>query len=216
MTQTNTTNTLSQLWADRVIAVIRAEAIPDPLALCRALLDGGIRTIEFTFTTPDVDAHLRTSTGHFGDSMSIGAGTVLSAGQAALAIDAGARFLVTPCVRGEVADTAARRETPVLMGALTPGEVFAAHAAGAAAVKIFPAGTLGPAYLTALHGPFPDIALVPSGGISATNAADYLKSGAAAVTAGTSVVSPDLIAAGAWSEIARRAAEFMTSARSGQ
>jgi 2-dehydro-3-deoxyphosphogluconate aldolase/(4S)-4-hydroxy-2-oxoglutarate aldolase len=102
------------------------------------------------------------------------------------------------------------------MGALTPGEVLAAHTAGAAAVKIFPASTHGPEYLTALHGPFPDIPLVPSGGIDATNAADYLKSGAAAVTAGTSVVSPGLIAAGAWNEISRRATQFMMATRSMQ
>jgi 2-dehydro-3-deoxyphosphogluconate aldolase/(4S)-4-hydroxy-2-oxoglutarate aldolase len=216
MTHNTATSGLEQLWVDRVVAVIRAEEIPDPLALCQALLDGGIRTVEFTFTTPDVDAHLRATTGYFKDSMSIGVGTVLSAGQAALAIDAGARFLVTPCVRLDVADTAARRGTALLMGAFTPGEVYTAHAAGAAAVKVFPAGALGAAYLKALHGPFPDIALVPSGGISAANAADYLDNGAAAVTAGTSVVSPDLIAEGAWDEITARAAEFVTSVRSGQ
>jgi 2-dehydro-3-deoxyphosphogluconate aldolase / (4S)-4-hydroxy-2-oxoglutarate aldolase len=202
---------LEHLWADKVIIVIRADEIPDPVGMCRALSAGGIRTIEFTFTTPNVEAHVRRATRAVGDTVAIGVGTVLSADQARRAIDAGARFLVTPCVRHDVAAVAGGFDVPILMGAMTPGEVLTAHESGAAAVKIFPAGALGPKYLKDLHGPFPNIALVPSGGISKANAADYLACGAAAVTAGTSVVEPGLIAASSWTEVSERASAFVTS-----
>jgi 2-dehydro-3-deoxyphosphogluconate aldolase/(4S)-4-hydroxy-2-oxoglutarate aldolase len=202
---------LHHLWCDKVIAVIRAETIPDPTALCQALRRGGIRTIEFTFTTPDVETVVEQAVRKAGGECTVGVGTVLTAAQADSAIAAGARFLVTPCVSAEVAEVARRHDVAVLMGAMTPGEVLAAHRAGAAAVKIFPAGALGPQYLADLHGPFPDLALVPSGGINVGNAADYLRHGAAAVTAGTSVATPALIADGNWPELARRAAEFVAA-----
>lgn len=202
---------LRHLWRDKAIAVIRAETIPDPAALCQALRSGGIRTIEFTFTTPHVETLIEQTAHHDTDEFTVGVGTVLTAGQANSAIAAGARFLVTPCVSAEVAEVARRHDVAVLMGAMTPGEVLAAHRAGATAVKIFPAGALGPHYLADLHGPFPDLALVPSGGINAGNAAEYLRHGAAAVTAGTSVASPALIADGDLAELTRRAAEFVAA-----
>ena len=122
----------------------------------------------------------------------VGVGTVLTADQADDAIDAGAQFLVTPSVSEGVASVAAARDVPVIMGALSPTEVRAALDLGAAAVKIFPARAVGPDYLRDLHGPFPAIPLIPSGGVNAGNAAAYLRAGAVAVTAGTDVVAPDL------------------------
>ena len=202
---------LHHLWLDKTIAVIRAETIPDPAALCRALRSGGIRTIEFTFTTPDVETVVEQAVGEAGDDFTVGLGTVLTAAQAGSAIAAGVRFLVTPCVIPEVAEVARCHDVAVLMGAMTPGEVLAAHNAGAAAVKIFPAGALGPRYLADLHGPFPDLALVPSGGINAGNAADYLRHGAAAVTAGTGVAAPALIAGGNFAELTCRATAFVAA-----
>jgi 2-dehydro-3-deoxyphosphogluconate aldolase/(4S)-4-hydroxy-2-oxoglutarate aldolase len=200
---------LAHLWADKVIAVIRADEIPDPVGMCHALLSGGIRTIEFTFTTSNVETSVRAAAEELGNQVTIGVGTVLTADQAQRAIDAGAQFLVTPCLRTEVAAVATDRGIPVLMGAMTPGEVLTAHECGAAAVKIFPAGALGPRYLHDLHGPFPQIALVPSGGITAANAAGFLAHGAAAVTAGTSVVAPSLVSNRQWTEMTARASEFV-------
>jgi len=203
---------LSQLWEDRVVAVVRAESVPDPAALCEALCRGGIRTVEFTFTISNIEECLQAAvTAAEGTDMAIGAGTVLTADQAKRAIDAGVRFFVTPCHQPDVAEMAGDHGIPLLDGAMTPSEVHAAHRHGAAAVKIFPAGAVGPRYLKDLHGPFPDIALVPSGGIDASNAHSYLSHGAAAVTAGTSVVSPALVAGSHWGEIEARAAHFVTS-----
>lgn len=203
---------LSQLWADRVVAVVRAESVPDPAGLCEALGRGGIRTVEFTFTISNIEQCLQAAVAATeGTDMVIGAGTVLTAEQAKRAIDMGVRFFVTPCHRPDVAEMAHDHGIPLLDGAMTPGEVHAAHRQGAAAVKIFPAGVVGPKYLKDLQGPFPDVALVPSGGIDATNAHTYLSHGAAAVTAGTSVVSPTLVAESQWDEIEARAAHFVTS-----
>jgi 2-dehydro-3-deoxyphosphogluconate aldolase/(4S)-4-hydroxy-2-oxoglutarate aldolase len=197
---------LDSMFADRVVCVVRAPALPSSVALCEALSDGGIRTVELTFTTPDVLKHLAEAAGLPG--VTVGVGTVLTAADARAAVDAGAQFLVTPGVLPDVAAVARDAGVPFLMGALTPTEVLAASSLGAAAVKVFPASAFGPRYLRDLHGPYPGLALVPSGGVTAGNARDYLAAGAAAVTAGTGVVPPDVVSAADWSGITRRAIEF--------
>ncbi len=202
---------MADLAADRALALVRAPMIPDAAALCRALRDGGLRCIELTLTTPDLTDHLRAASAVEG--CRIGAGTVLTAAEAAAAIDAGAEFLVTPGLRAQVAEVAREREVPVVMGALTPSEVLAALDLGAAAVKIFPARLLGPRYLRDLCGPLPGARLIPSGGITGDNAADFLANGALAVSAGTGTVPPDAVARGDWPEITRRARDFTATLR---
>ena len=197
--------------ADRVLVVVRAPRIPDPAELCAALAAGGIRTVEFTFTTPDLPKVLAAATASSAPGQHVGAGTVVTAEQAEAAIDAGAEFLVTPAVRPAVAAVAQRRGVPVFLGALTPTEVLQAMDLGSAAVKIFPASANGPRYLKDLHGPFPDVRLVPSGGVSSANAREFLHFGAFAVSAGTEVVPPASVAAGEHADIARRAAHFVAS-----
>jgi 2-dehydro-3-deoxyphosphogluconate aldolase/(4S)-4-hydroxy-2-oxoglutarate aldolase len=197
---------LEAIRADRALTVVRADHIPDAVRLCRALADGGIRTVELTFTTPDVLDHLAAAAEVPG--VLLGVGTVLTADQARAALAAGARFLVTPGLRPAVAEVAVAAGVPVLLGAFTPTEVATAVDLGAAAVKIFPAGRLGPKYLSDLHGPYPHVELLPSGGISADNAAAFLAAGATAVCAGTSVVPPAAVARGDWTEITQRARTF--------
>lgn len=195
----------------RAVAVVRAPRIPDPAALCAALAEGGIRVVEFTFTTPGVTEILAAAAGARGPGQHVGAGTVMTGEQAGRAIDAGAEFLVTPALRPEVAEAAARRGIPVLLGAFTPTEVAQAVDLGAAAVKIFPASALGPRYLKDLRGPFPDLRLVPSGGVNADNARAFLEHGALAVCCGSEVVAPALVAAGEHAGIAERARRFLAS-----
>ena len=200
------------LRADRVLSVVRADHIPDAGRLCHALAEGGIRTVELTFTTPDVLEHLRRSADAVaGSGVVLGVGTVLTGEQATAAIDAGARFLVTPGIRAEVAAAAVARSVPVFLGAFTPTEVAQAVDLGASAVKIFPAKRLGADYLSDLHGPYPEVELLPSGGISAANAREFLDAGALAVCAGTSVVPPDRVAAGDWADITARAKAFVAA-----
>ncbi|WP_181697736.1 bifunctional 4-hydroxy-2-oxoglutarate aldolase/2-dehydro-3-deoxy-phosphogluconate aldolase [Nocardia sp. GTS18] len=195
--------------ADRALTVVRAPAVPDPVALAEALAGAGLRAVEFTFTTLGVlDAIAKACSA--ADAV-IGVGTVTTRDQAAAAVDVGAQFLVTPAVRPEVAEVAVANQIPVIMGAFTPTEVLAAVDLGAAAVKIFPARSLGPAYLKDLLGPFPHVFLIPSGGVNAHNAREYLQAGAIAVTAGTEVVAPLDVASSRWSEIGSRAARFVHS-----
>ncbi|AUY48606.1 bifunctional 4-hydroxy-2-oxoglutarate aldolase/2-dehydro-3-deoxy-phosphogluconate aldolase [Streptomyces sp. CB01881] len=193
------------LAASPVIAVVRAPRIPDAVALCAALAEGGINLTEFTYTTPDVTDHLQRAAR---EGWRVGVGTVLTAEQAERALAVGASFLVTPGLRPEVAERAHAARMPVVLGALTPTEVLQATELGAAAVKIFPARAFGPGYFKDLRGPYPDVPLVASGGVNAGNAGEFLAQGAAAVCAGTDVVAPDVVAAGDWAEITRRAKAF--------
>ncbi|WP_394941248.1 bifunctional 4-hydroxy-2-oxoglutarate aldolase/2-dehydro-3-deoxy-phosphogluconate aldolase [Psychromicrobium sp. YIM B11713] len=203
---------LRQLEKDRSVAVVRAAKIPDAPALCHALVQGGIGSVELTFTTPGVLKLIRKARDAEAEHGAlVGAGTVLDAEQARAAIDAGARFLVTPGLRAEVAEVALAAGVPISLGAMTPSEVAQAVDLGSSVVKIFPARSLGPAYLKDLSGPFPELKLFPSGGIDASNAAEYLAAGAFAVACGTSVVPPEVVAAGDWSAIETLAAAFTAS-----
>ncbi|GAB2552790.1 bifunctional 4-hydroxy-2-oxoglutarate aldolase/2-dehydro-3-deoxy-phosphogluconate aldolase [Kribbella endophytica] len=202
--------TLDLLRADRVLSVVRAPEIGDARDLCSALVAGGIHVIELTFTTPDLPKHLeRAASGDTGAV--VGAGTVQTAAQARTAVEAGAKFLVTPGQGPEAAAiVAAAHEAgvPIVLGSLTPSEVMTAVALGADAVKIFPAHQFGPKYLKDLNGPFPGVPLVPSGGVNATNARAFLDAGALAVSAGTDVVSPADVATANWSDITTKAKAF--------
>jgi 2-dehydro-3-deoxyphosphogluconate aldolase/(4S)-4-hydroxy-2-oxoglutarate aldolase len=195
-----------------VLSVVRAERIPDAAELCRALAAGGVRVVELTFTTPDVLTHLRRAA-ETADSTGVvvGVGTVMTAADAEAAVDAGAGFLVTPGLRPHVAHAAVRREVPVFLGAFTPSEVAQAVDLGSAAVKIFPAGRLGPGYLEDLRGPYPDVGLLPSGGIGDSNARSFLDAGALAVCAGTGVVPPGSVAAADWQDVTDRARRFVAA-----
>lgn len=203
---------LNALRHDRVLSVVRADHIPDAAALCHALNAGGIRLVELTFTTPDVLSHIRAAAEAAGGTGTmVGVGTVMNAADAEAAIEAGARFLVTPGLRPEVASTASRHGVPVILGAFTPTEVAQAVDLGSCAVKIFPAGQLGPRYLKDLHGPFPNVALLPSGGIDESNARSFLEAGALAVCAGSSVVKASSVSAGEWHDVTEKAHQFMTA-----
>lgn len=203
------THPIETIGADRVVALIRAREIPDAARLADTLAAAGIRSIELTFTTPEVERHIADAATVAG--VEIGAGTVLTAAQAESAVNAGAGFLVTPGLSPVVARVAAEAGVPVLMGAFTPSEVMQAVDLGAAAVKVFPAQTAGPAHFKHLLGPMPELHLIASGGIDAGNARAYLDAGAYAVTAGSSVVSAAALAAGEWASIDALARQFVAS-----
>lgn len=204
---------LAELTARRALCIIRAPAIPDPRGLAATLVEAGLPMVEFALTTPGAPGLIeRASTV---DGLLLGAGTVLTAADARDAISAGARFLLTPGVRPEVAEQARRQRVPVVLGAMTPTEVATALDLGATAVKVFPAARLGPAYFGDLHGPYPDAPLVATGGLTTANAADFLAAGALAVTAGSGVVGPALAAGSRLAEIGERAREFVAAVAAG-
>ncbi|MFF1876729.1 bifunctional 4-hydroxy-2-oxoglutarate aldolase/2-dehydro-3-deoxy-phosphogluconate aldolase [Leifsonia sp. NPDC058230] len=205
---------IDALATDHALTVVRAPRIDDPVALCRALVAGGIRVVEFTFTTPGVEELVEHAVANEdAHGAIVGAGTVTDVARAEAAIAAGARFLVTPGLHEGVAAVAREAGIPFLLGALSPSEVMRAVEWGSAAVKIFPASLVGPGYLKDLRGPLPDVSFVPSGGLHAGNAAEWTAAGALAVTAGSSVVSADAIEAADWTGITERAREFASAAR---
>lgn len=207
---------MSALATDHVLVVVRASRLEDPIALGGALARGGIRVVELTYTTPGLPGLLARVAAEAPEDVLVGAGTVTTEEQARAAVDAGARFLVTPGITPEAADIVAvghAAGAAVILGALTPSEVLAAVGLGADAVKIFPARTVGSHYLSDLHGPFPGVALIPSGGIDEDNAAEFLRAGAFAVTAGTSVVKPSDVDEARWDVITANAARFRAALR---
>lgn len=191
-----------------VLAVVRA---PDPdtaVAACVALVAGGVTGLEITYSTPEAPRVIRELVERFGDDVIVGAGTVVTAEHARLAADAGARFLVSPGTTAEL--TASMKDTglAVMTGALTPSEVMHALALRTDVVKIFPASLGGPGYLKALRGPFPDAPLMPTGGVTPDNVAEWVAAGAIALGAGGDLVPAAALAAGDMTEIERRAAAF--------
>jgi 2-dehydro-3-deoxyphosphogluconate aldolase / (4S)-4-hydroxy-2-oxoglutarate aldolase len=171
-----------------VVAIARRLDVAAIRTTCDALLQGGIRAFELTLNEPEAAAldALAAAVRHVeGSGLVVGAGTVLSIDAARRAVDAGAAFLVAPHIDPEVVTWAAGRGVPMFPGAATPTEALTAWRAGAAGVKVFPASSLGTAFVREMRGPFPDLPLVPTGGISAENAAAYVDAGAVAVGIGS-------------------------------
>jgi 2-dehydro-3-deoxyphosphogluconate aldolase/(4S)-4-hydroxy-2-oxoglutarate aldolase len=191
-----------------VVAVIRALSADAAVRAVAALVAGGIRGIEIAYSTPDAAQVIAELDRRHGLSIFLGAGTVLTAAQAVEARQAGARFLVSPGTDQQLAPAMLATGAAVFLGALTPTEVMAAIRLGAQAVKIFPASLGGPAYLRALRGPFPDVALMPTGGVNADNLADWFDAGAVAVGAGSELCSPAAMRVGRWKEIEQSARRF--------
>lgn len=184
-----------------VIPVLRSSR-PDALAATvDALVGAGLRAVEITLTTPGALVELEAAARRCGADAAVGAGSVLTGEDADLAIEAGARFLVTPVLSGEVLE---RRSVPVVCGAFTPTEVQDAWSRGAAAVKLFPARIGGPAYVRDLLAPLPHLRLVATGGVGVEDAHRYLDAGAVAVGLGNDLVGPAMLD-GDVEETARRA-----------
>ncbi len=196
-----------------IIAVIRAPSADIAVDAVRAVVRGGVRGIEITYTTPDATAAIARISAEFADDVLLGAGTLRSPSQVADAVAAGARFLVSPGYDLEVAEAMSATGRTVMIGAITPTEVMAAERAGAHAVKLFPASLHGPALLRNLRGPFPETAFVPTGGITIANLGDWVKAGAVALGAGGELVSRSDLAGGRFDTITRRARGFVEACR---
>lgn len=195
----------SELLTDgRIVAVLRADHARSYHAVAEVLVASGIRSIELTLSTPGTIDQLPRLRRDLGDDAEVGVGTVTDVAQAERAIAAGAHYLVTPITDIEIIATARAAGCPVFPGVLTPTEAYAAWAAGASAVKIFPAQTVGPAYGTHLRGPFPDLQFLPSGGIQLDDIAPWLANGALAVSLGGPLVG-DALRGGSLEALAERA-----------
>ena len=179
---------LERIQSEGIVAIIRAPSSEQLVNVARALYEGGINVIEVTFTVPGVLEILAEVRKDLGDKILLGAGTVLDTETARAALLAGAEFIVSPTVNRDVIELCNRYDKVVIPGAFTPTEVLAAWEAGADVVKIFPAGVGGPGYLKAIHGPLPQIRLMPTGGVDLSTLGDFVKAGACSVGLGSALV----------------------------
>jgi len=197
-----------------IIPIIRASSADAVVPIAEALLQAGLPICEITLTVPNAIDAIGAVAKRFSGKVLVGAGTVTDAETAKRAAEAGAEFIVTPCLVPEVIEAAHRAGVAVLPGALTPTEVFEAFRWGGDMVKVFPVQSVGgAAYLRALRGPLPDIPLVPTGGVTLANMAELFQAGAAAVGVGTELISQDALVRRDYAAIGALAKQFLAAAR---
>jgi 2-dehydro-3-deoxyphosphogluconate aldolase/(4S)-4-hydroxy-2-oxoglutarate aldolase len=201
---------LAKIKAEKVIALIRADNSDGLLDCAKALAEGGLTSIELTMTTPGAIRMLEQATAELPDFL-FGLGTVLDAETARAGILAGAKFIVTPALRPEVITLCRRYSIPVFSGAFTPTEIVQAWEAGADAAKVFPAEFFGPAYIKSVKAPLPQIELVPTGGVTPETVGEYIRVGAFATAAGSSLVEARALKEKNWSAITARAEAFVAA-----
>jgi 2-dehydro-3-deoxyphosphogluconate aldolase/(4S)-4-hydroxy-2-oxoglutarate aldolase len=173
-----------RLTSSKVIAVLRARHVSALAPVCDVLVEEGILSLELTLTTPGLLEALTELVDRYTNTADVGVGTVLTESEAQRALDSGAQYLVTPTINLPVIELAVERQVAIFPGGLTPSELAAGWDAGATAVKIFPAQTVGAGYLKHLRGPFPDLEAIPSGGVDLDATRQWLAAGAAAVSIG--------------------------------
>lgn len=176
--------------ARRMVAIVRAASADAALQMAEACIAGGITALEVAFTTPDTASVIQTLRQRHGAGVLLGAGTVLDPETARVAILAGAQFIISPSVSVETIRICQRYQVLSMPGAMTPTEIVTALEAGADIVKIFPAEVFGPAYVKALRAPLPHAPLMPTGGVTVDNLADWFANGALAVGIGSSLTGP--------------------------
>jgi 2-dehydro-3-deoxyphosphogluconate aldolase / (4S)-4-hydroxy-2-oxoglutarate aldolase len=193
------------ILSSRLIGIIRLKQYEHTVEIVDALVAGGFKVMEFTLSGVGALQAISAARTSLTQKVHIGAGTVLSASAAVEAVSAGAEFIVTPAVNLKVIEACHQFGLPIVCGAYTPTEIITAVEAGAELIKLFPARLGGPQYIRDLLAPLPDLRLVPTGGVSAENAGDYLKAGAAAVAIGGSLITSELVHERLFSEITARA-----------
>ena len=204
----NKEETLQRLHDLGLVAVIRGPSPELTLRMVDALVAGGVLGIEITYSTPDAAAVVRALDLAFGERLLLGMGTLTRPEQAAEARAAGARFLVSPVTDETLGRAMAETGLPIMLGALTPTEVWRAHQLGSDVVKLFPGSAVGPDYVKALRGPFPDIRLMPTGGVDEDNVGDWFRAGVFAVGAGSQLSPARLAKEGKFDEITAVARRF--------
>lgn len=205
---------VDRLLDSGAVAVIRMTDASKVVHVAEALAAGGLTAVEITMTVPNAIDLIRTVSGEMGDGVTVGVGTVTDLDTARDAVDAGARFVVGPVSNDALLQAASELPVPVIPGAFTPTEAFRAHAAGASFVKIFPADAVGPGFVKALLGPMPDLRLMPTGGVDASNAGDWIRAGAACVGVGGALLDQKAIADERWDVLTERARELIRAVRS--
>ena len=205
---------VTRIERERVVAVLRL-ADPDKLrAAIDALAAGGVRIFEVTMTVPGAIKLIDQLARDVPADVIVGAGTVIDVGTARLVVNAGAMFVVSPVYKREVIDACHNSGVAAIPGCFTPTEILDAWEAGADIVKVFPSTALGPAFIKDVRAPLPQLKLMPTGGVSIDNAADWLRAGAVAVGIGSALVDDAAVTAGDFAALTERAERLMASIKS--
>jgi 2-dehydro-3-deoxyphosphogluconate aldolase / (4S)-4-hydroxy-2-oxoglutarate aldolase len=202
---------LAQIAAERVIGVVAADVGEDLFACAQALSQGGINSLELAMTTPAATETLKRASERLPDFF-FGLGTVLDVETARLGILAGASFIVTPSPRPAVITLCRRYHVPVISGAFSRDDIVAAHKSGADAVKVFPGEQFGPAHIRSLIAEFSNIPLIPIGGVTPVTLPEFLRAGAKAAFAGSSLITPEALRDKDWVSVKELAANFTRAA----
>jgi 2-dehydro-3-deoxyphosphogluconate aldolase/(4S)-4-hydroxy-2-oxoglutarate aldolase len=205
---------VEQLESLGLVPVVRASSADEALQVIEAIKAGGVNVLEITMTVPGAVRVIEKVADKYGSGVLVGAGTVLDPETARACLLAGAQFIVSPALNLDTIAMCHRYSAPVMPGVLTPTEVITAWSAGADFVKVFPCGAVGGAsYIKNLKGPFPQIKMIPTGGVSLTTAQDFIKAGASALGVGTDLVDVKAIREGNADVVTERAVRFVELVR---
>jgi 2-dehydro-3-deoxyphosphogluconate aldolase/(4S)-4-hydroxy-2-oxoglutarate aldolase len=204
---------LQALCDSGVVAVIRARSVDELTWVCRALVEGGIKGIEITMTSPGATEAIYQVSNLLKNEAIIGAGSVLDPETARIAMLAGADFIVGPAVNLEMIEICKRYSKIVIPGAFSPTEIITAWQAGADVVKVFPATKLGPSFIKDIKGPLPQVRLMPTGGVDISNLGEFLKAGASFVGVGTALVNKEAVAQRDSARLTKLATDYIEAAR---
>jgi 2-dehydro-3-deoxyphosphogluconate aldolase/(4S)-4-hydroxy-2-oxoglutarate aldolase len=196
-----------------VVGILRGLAADKLRPVVEAARDGGLTTLEITMNTPGAAEQIRQASTIAGPALNIGAGTVTSLELLEAALAAGASFIVTPIVAVPVIERCVKLGVPIFPGAFSPTEIVRAWELGATMVKIFPADSVGPGFIRSLKGPYPQIPLMPTGGVDLTTLDAYAKAGAEAFGVGGPLFRPDRIAANDWTWLGEQCRAFASAAK---
>jgi len=189
----------------KVLAVVRMNNPDQLLKVIEAIMNGGVTGIELTMTIPNAIESIKLADKKFGDDILLGVGSVTNSETALKAIDAGAKFVVSPIYKSEIVDSVIKSNLVVIPGGFTPTEIQAAYEQGADFVKIFPADNLGMSFIKSIKAPLPHLNVIPTGGVNLSNAIDWINHGASAVGIGSALVDKEAIESGDFNKLTENA-----------
>ncbi len=196
-----------------IVAVVRMDEPEKVKDTCMSILEGGVECLEITMTVPGAIDQIRQIHDDFGDRLVLGVGSVIDSETLKRAVDAGARYVVSPILKAELIATSHNLDVPIMPGAFTPTEIQEAHELGADVIKVFPAAFFGPKYIKAVKAPLPHLRLMPTGGVSSENAGDWIRAGSFALGVGSALVNPEAIADSRFEDIKKYAASLVEAVK---
>ena len=202
-------NVLDIIQKHKIVAIVRLDDLSTAQHITEALVEGGIRVIEFTLTNPDAVKTIAAMRKTVDEAVAIGAGSVITVEQVRAVADAGAQFVVSPVSKQDVIAACLERNLPAMPGAFTPTEIQQAWEWGASVVKVFPANHLGKRYIKDVKAPLPHLRLMPTGGITVDNLCEFLDLGAIAVGVGSSLINNDAVADRDWNRLRKNAERYV-------